>query len=336
MPLPFILGGIAIAAAAAGAKKGYDAYQKNTEANELQERAENILDKAKGEIESARKSAQNALEDLGKAKLRVWEHSVRRFIKLFEQLKNVDMQAVNMETSLTFDKAFFDELKRCEMEVASMFAGGIGGIGAGALTAFGAYGATMAFASASTGTAIASLSGVAATNATLAWLGGGSLAAGGLGVAGGAAVLGGLVAGPAIAILGFTLDAASNKKLDEARANLAQARKMAEELKAATEMTHFLRHKIETFENLLIRLDMTYNTLLDSLEDTLQASGEDYKTYSKDAKMVVAANIKITETIKAVLDTSIINKKGTITKECENLLANKQTMLEDAAQLLHS
>ena len=111
---------------------------------------------------------------------------------------------------------------------------------------------------------------------------------------------------------------------------------MAEELKAATEMTHFLRHKIETFENLLIRLDMTYNTLLDSLEDTLQASGEDYKTYSKDAKMVVAANIKITETIKAVLDTSIINKKGTITKECENLLANKQTMLEDAAQLLHS
>ena len=45
---------------------------------------------------------------------------------------------------------------------------------------------------ASTGTSIASLSGAAATNATLAFFGGGSLAAGGLGMAGGTAVLGGL------------------------------------------------------------------------------------------------------------------------------------------------
>ena len=43
---------------------------------------------------------------------------------------------------------------------------------------------------ASTGTAISSLSGAVATNATLAWLSGGTLAAGGLGIAGGAIVLG--------------------------------------------------------------------------------------------------------------------------------------------------
>lgn len=41
------------------------------------------------------------------------------------------------------------------------------------------------YATAGTGTAISSLSGAAATNATLAWLGGGSLASGGYGVAGG-------------------------------------------------------------------------------------------------------------------------------------------------------
>lgn len=46
--------------------------------------------------------------------------------------------------------------------------------------------------SASTGTAIASLSGVAATNATLAWFGGGSLTAGGLWM------LGGIVAAPLV------------------------------------------------------------------------------------------------------------------------------------------
>lgn len=46
-----------------------------------------------------------------------------------------------------------------------------------------------AFGTAGTGTAISSLSGAAATKATLAWLGGGTLAAGGFGITGGAVVL---------------------------------------------------------------------------------------------------------------------------------------------------
>ena len=44
---------------------------------------------------------------------------------------------------------------------------------------------------AGTGAAITGMSGIAATNASLAWLGGGTLAAGGLGVAGGALILSG-------------------------------------------------------------------------------------------------------------------------------------------------
>lgn len=60
------------------------------------------------------------------------------------------------------------------------------------------------FGTASTGTAISSLSGVAATNAATAWLGGGALAAGGGGMAAGTVVLttipivGGVVAASAI------------------------------------------------------------------------------------------------------------------------------------------
>lgn len=53
----------------------------------------------------------------------------------------------------------------------------------------------MTSAAASTGTAIASLSGVSDTNATLVFLGGGSLAVGGLGIAGGSIVLSGKAAG---------------------------------------------------------------------------------------------------------------------------------------------
>jgi hypothetical protein len=63
---------------------------------------------------------------------------------------------------------------------------------------------------------------VAATNATLAWFGGGALAAGGAGMAGGAAVLGGLFAIPLIyfAAKGSHKEA---KKFEEAKAELEEA-----------------------------------------------------------------------------------------------------------------
>lgn len=70
------------------------------------------------------------------------------------------------------------------------------GVGTATGAAIGTLGPTAAMSiatvmgTASTGTAIGTLSGAAATNAALAWLGGGTLAAGGAGIAGGNLVLG--------------------------------------------------------------------------------------------------------------------------------------------------
>ena len=58
---------------------------------------------------------------------------------------------------------------------------------------------------AGTGTAISSLSGAAATNATLAWLGGGTLASGGGGMAAGAFVLGGVVTVAVVGVSAVTM-----------------------------------------------------------------------------------------------------------------------------------
>ncbi len=86
---------------------------------------------------------------------------------------------------------------------------GFGGL-VGGTTAIGAWGLVSLIGSASTGTAISSLSGVAATNATLAWFGGGSLATGGAGMVGGFWVLGGIVAAPIV----FFTTKNSYKKVD--------------------------------------------------------------------------------------------------------------------------
>lgn len=72
-----------------------------------------------------------------------------------------------------------------------------GAVAGGAIVALGptaAMAIATTFGTASTGTAIAALSGVAAKSAALAWLGGGALAAGGGGMAAGNALL--ALAGP--------------------------------------------------------------------------------------------------------------------------------------------
>ena len=71
---------------------------------------------------------------------------------------------------------------------------GLSGVGAGVLAGAGITSAVVFFGTTGTGVAISSLSGAAAASSTMAFLGGGSIAAGGFGSAGGAIVLTGGVA----------------------------------------------------------------------------------------------------------------------------------------------
>jgi hypothetical protein len=89
------------------------------------------------------------------------------------------------------------------------------GVRAGASTALGAWALAQTFAAASTGTAISGLSGAAASSATLAFFGGGSLATGGLGMAGGAAVLGGVVALPTLGVMALLAHKQANRRIAE-------------------------------------------------------------------------------------------------------------------------
>lgn len=115
-------------------------------------------------------------------------------------------------------------------------AGAVVGVGVGAGTAASVLAVVSATATASTGTAIASLSGAAASSATLAWLGGGSLAAGGMGVAGGTALLTGVVALPALLAVGAALVWKGRRLRQEATAEaekLDAAQQALEEMQSA-------------------------------------------------------------------------------------------------------
>lgn len=214
MPIPIILGGLAVVSAVAGIKKGFDANSKNNDAKEIVEDAQERFEDAQERLEEERVRLNNELKEFATLKLSVFTTEIKSLVSLVKKCK--DANSVLDAENINFTA---EELKDLESSVSSSLeiSAGLGkGIASGALTAMGAYGSVGMLATASTGTAIGGLSGVAATNATLAWLGGGSLAAGGGGMALGTAVLGGMVAGPLIAITGFVMDSKAEKNLTEA------------------------------------------------------------------------------------------------------------------------
>ncbi|MCF0116060.1 MAG: hypothetical protein HUJ56_11985 [Erysipelotrichaceae bacterium] len=322
MPLPFLFIGIAAASGALGAGGTIKAVVDNNKANSINTEANQGVDQARERLEVQRSLVSESLEKLGEIKLHILSSSVTNFVNTFEQIKNVDFSnSVGLEelNKLHVDQKDFEELKEMGNFAVQVAGGATAGLAGGALTAFGAYGAASAFATASTGTAISTLSGVAASNATLAFFGGGSLATGGLGMAGGAMVLGGLVAGPALLVMGLITSTKSQEKLDVALANKAQADEIIEALTTVSDQCSAIRRRTYMFYTLLAKLDSYLLPLVYQMKDVIAAEGTDYRTYSVDSKKVIMAAASSAASIKAVLDTPILTEDGELTPESESI-----------------
>ena len=269
-------------------------------------------------MELAKGICSNNLKNLGFKKAYVLNDTVIKFIASFEKLKNINFQSsVGMDELNKFitDEAKFKEIKEMSILASSIIQGVGGGAVAGAAIAFGAYGAVGALGAASTGAAISTLSGAVATNATLAFLGGGTIAAGGLGVAGGMAVLGGMVAAPALLVIGLVSDSKASAKLDEAKANLAEAKTIAEGLKNMEIMAYALSRRAQMFNRLLMKLDSYLAPLVYEMENIIASKGEDFSKFDENEKEMIAKAVSMVKSVKTVLDTPIIDDNGGVTEE---------------------
>lgn len=323
MPIPLIPV-IAIAAsslaAATGLYKGGKGIHKNIKAEKINKEAAELIECAQSKAEQAANRSEERLNALGKVKLNVLDRSMHRFISTFDQIHSIELtHSVGIDElgKYRIDKQVTPELRKMTELAAETLSGVIGGAGAGALTAFGAYSATMTFASASTGTAIATLSGIAAQNATLAFLGGGAIAAGGGGMALGTLVLGGLVAGPALAVSGIVVDASALKNLEKALSNMAEAQVVVEDLKVVEVQCEGIAKRANMFNRLLCRLDAVFVELISRLEDIVAARGTDYSRYSRAEQNVVAMAMSAAGAVKKILDTPILSSDGGLTEESE-------------------
>ena len=189
MPLPLIPVAIALAGIFGGAvKKACNASDMMDEAKKIAGDAEHRV-KIFEEVLNERKAiTEQNLTSLGQLKLNILSGNIHTFVDKFSKMKNVNFKdSIGIDELRNFNPSNqeFIQLKTASLNAVEITSGIGGATIGGFLAAAGAYGAVGYLATASTGAAIGGLTGVAATNATLAWLGGGTLASGGLGIAGG-------------------------------------------------------------------------------------------------------------------------------------------------------
>ncbi len=321
MPIPFIIAGVAIVAGAYGAKKTYDAYEDNSIAESNNKEAQEIYEKAQEELNVERKNTNAKLEELGALKVRLYKGSFTDFNDISSKIKDINFND-NSDLGISISDEDYNsilEIKNDVLKISEIAGATTAALGGGALAGLGAFGGAGLLATASTGTAISTLSGVAATNATLAWFGGGSLAAGGLGMAGGMAVLGGIVAGPVLAIAGGIFAAKAETAKHESYSNLNKAKAHAEEMKTAQVVVEEIKQRVIEFITIIKSLEDIFENYLDKLENIVDKN-INFPTYSDIDKKTVAETFSIAKTLKNVCDAPIIDENGKITRKSRRIL----------------
>lgn len=186
---------------------GIQGVQDRREAVETKRVCEEYAAAAEALTEDHRARLNSRIEEFGALRLNALHDTLGRFLRILEALRQHNkVKEYELLAGVGIDTRTLDSMGELDMTVAQSLrtTATTGLLGAAAVlgTPVAVFGTVGALATASTGTAISTLSGAAATNAILAWLGGGSLAAGGGGVAAGTVVLTGITAG---ATAGVTL-----------------------------------------------------------------------------------------------------------------------------------
>lgn len=309
MPLPIVIGVAAAVASIAGAgacahggvsiKKAKD---KENEAKALHEECCNKFVE-KGTL------ADETMDDLGILELETLG-SFEEFSNVAAKIQNKPESAA-IDTSCTELPEFNSDGLRAVSVMAKATIGGLAGAAAGTAGGFAAAGATTsvvaALGTASTGTAISTLSGAAATNATLAALGGGSLAMGGGGMAAGAAVLGGAAAGAGILVGGVIVNVIGRKLSDNAEELMEQVLEEKESVDQACALFDDIRENAERYAKAIEATQHEYAKHVEEISFVVNSLGKtDWNDFTEKEKLSFESTVLLVGLLFNMCKTNIV------------------------------
>jgi hypothetical protein len=319
--IPVIIGGAALLGSALGIKKGAKGVSDIKKAKRIAEDAHSRGKTAVENLNTKRSEVNGIAESYGNLLIQVREDTFGRFVRFVESLgQRGSMEAMEALEEVNVTAPQVREYKVAAIEAHRVATGAATMIGASTGASAGTTGLIGLLGTASTGTAISGLSGAAATNATLAWLGGGSLAAGGGGMALGTVVLGGITVAPAVLVGGFVLASRGAKALTEAKAYEAKITTEVAKINAVRDFMGRVITRINEMRGLVGKLDTRVNWALDQLDPTaFDVHNEaDVKTFQQAGLCMKA--------LAEVMKTPVLDKEGQITGQSLDIQTKYRTL----------
>jgi hypothetical protein len=321
--IPIILGAIALGSAAMGVAKSVEGYDNMNEAQEIAEDAQERYKYSVSVLEEVWEDTNNLGVQYGELQMYLRQNTVGRFVKLVNRLKR-KISIQDLKFLEGFEGISIPEIEAYQAEVltAENYVKGFEGAAArGFATSRDATSLATSKGVAGTGTAISGLSGAAATNATLAWLGGGSLATGGGGMALGSLVLGGITIGPALAIGGFMIAGQGEKALTKAWEYKAKVSEAIAQILEGIDFLELLQKRIIELENILNKLEEKADLSMEKLERVIANFNP-----QKDAHKFQEAALLI-KAIMEIIKTPVLNSQGHLNPVTANVRAKYRHLI---------
>lgn len=304
-----VVAGAVVGIATVGVKKALSARSDLKEAKRLTEEGEKKFCRAEKRLKRARADREGHLKALGQLELEIWDRQLGRFVRLFQELHNVDLQSTlgTDEPGAGFE-ASLAEMQEVTGRVAEAVGGGATAASSRVLISLASYGTATLFGTASTGTPISSLSGVAATK------------------------VGGIAVAPAIAIGTMIWARKARKVLDEAKKNHAHNVLAAKNMRREATSIEGIVKEVVQFRELITRLDERTGDVFSAFEDLLDRRGSDYAGYAESERRVVYRAWVFAKGLKTVLEAPILDERGALAKGYPKVLEDGHRMLAQAEE----
>jgi hypothetical protein len=284
------------------------------EAKSIGENAQERYEKAVYDSHLKWQTTQNLAEEYGQLQLNVKQLTIARFIDFLKSIgQKGSLDKRFLEGLEGFSIEQIEEYEAAALEAEQFATGGVQATVAATAAGQGTVGLIGLFGTASTGTAISGLSGAAAWNATLAWLGGGSLAAGGGGMALGTVVLGGITVGPALLIGGFVLAGQGEKALTQAREYEAKVNTEVAKIDEANDFLGQVQRRIIELEDLVRKLNKRVLISLNELES---------RPFNRESEQDLEKLQQVALLIKAlaeIMKTPVLDQEGNLNPITDNI-----------------
>ena len=231
-------------------------------------------------------------------------NSIANHPKEFDKkIKEIKVIKNNFKQICDFTKK---ELEQVQKSAFTAGVGETGGIAVTSLAPSAAMWVATTFGTASTGNAISALSGAAANSAALAWLGGGSIAAGGAGVTGGQALL--ALAGPigwsiagATLLTSIILLSNNKRKIDKEK---------KDEIEKIKTNTGKIVEQSNSIKILLEENNALYVNIVKNYQKALYIFNMDYTIMKEEDKFLLGSIVNETKAIAKSIEKGIVEDEG--------------------------